>query len=476
MGQILVIGLGSTDISAISKEIRKKLQGDKKIFVRTKFHQALKDLEKDFDLNYLDYFYEEEEDIEEVDKKIASYLKSQAEQRDIIYLVPGSPFVLERAVDLMLKEGLDLDFINNQAAADLVLEKLKHITSGYKTISAKDYSIFNIDYSLDLLIQEIDDEYVLDELIIKLLDSYPGSTKFALIKDAGLSSQELYIDKLENYSRKIYPNHQTSLLIYKPEEKVYSFADLLETTDTLRGPEGCPWDIEQDHKSLRQDLLEEAYELVAAINNDDVDNICEELGDLLFQVTIHSQIAYENGDFSIYDVINRVNNKLIFRHPHVFGDLTLDKSSKVLQNWDSIKYSSREVNKFWQRLEGSKGNPSTLWAYDIIDKVTRIGFDWTKREEILAKVKEEYEEVVEALDSPVDLEEELGDLLFTVVNLCHYLGYEAELLLTAACEKFIGRFKLMEDFAEEEDLDIKEVGRDKLEDLWQLSKRKEEVI
>ena len=476
MGQILVIGLGSTDISAISKEIREKLEGDNKIFVRTKFHQAIKDLEKDFDLNYLDYFYEEEEDIEEVDKKIASYLKDQAGQGDIIYLVPGSPFVLERAVDLMLKEGLDLDFINNQAAADLVLESLKHITSGYKTISAKDYSIFKTDYSLDLLIQEIDNEYVLDELIIKLLDSYPGSTKFALIKDAGLSSQEIYTDKLENYSRKIYPNHQTSLLIYNPEEKVYSFADLLETTDTLRGPEGCPWDIEQDHKSLRQDLLEEAYELVAAINNEDADNICEELGDLLFQVTLHSQIAYENGDFSIFDVTNRVNNKLIFRHPHVFGDLTLDKSSKVLQNWDSIKYSSREVNKFWQRLEGSKGNPSTLWAYDIIDKVTRIGFDWTKREEVLAKVKEEYDEVVEALDSPVELEEELGDLLFTVVNLCHYLGYEAELLLTAACEKFIGRFKVMEDLAEKENLDIKEVGKEKLEDLWQLSKHKEEVI
>lgn len=475
MGQILVIGLGSTDISALGAQAREQIKTMKKVFARTRFHQALVDLEKDCELRFLDFFYEEEENIEEVDIKIANYLESQAETEDIVYLVPGSPFVLERAVELMIKKGLDLDFINNQAAADLVFSSLKHITSGYRTLSAKDYSIFTSDYSLDLLVQEIDNQYILDELMLKLLDSYPGSTRFSLIKDAGLASQEIYTDRLENYSRNLIPNHQTSLLIYKPEEKVYSFADLLETTDILRGPEGCPWDIEQSHESLRQDLLEEAYELVAAINNKDPDNICEELGDLLFQVTIHSQIAYENGDFSIYDVVNRMNNKLIFRHPHVFGDLTLDKSSKVLQNWDSIKYSSREINKFWQRLEGSKGNPSSLWAYDIINKVTRIGFDWTNRDEILAKVKEEYNEVIEALDSPVELEEELGDLLFTVVNLCHYLGYEAELLLTATCEKFIGRFKTMEDLAESEELDIKEVGKDKLEELWQRSKKKEVI-
>lgn len=475
MAQILVIGLGSTDISALGAQAREQIKTKKKVFARTRFHQALVDLEKDCELRFLDFFYEEEENIEEVDTKIANYLERQAETEDIVYLVPGSPFVLERAVELMIKKGLDLDFINNQAAADLVFSSLKHITSGYRTLSAKDYSIFTSDYSLDLLVQEIDDQYILDELMLKLLDSYPGSTRFSLIKDAGLASQEIYTDRLENYSRNLIPNHQTSLLIYKPEEKVYSFADLLETTDILRGPEGCPWDIEQSHESLRQDFLEEAYELVAAINNKDPDNICEELGDLLFQVTIHSQIAYENGDFSIYDVVNRVNNKLIFRHPHVFGDLTLDKSSKVLQNWDSIKYSSREINKFWQRLEGSKGNPSSLWAYDIIDKVTRIGFDWASRDEILAKVKEEYNEVVEALDSAVELEEELGDLLFTVVNLCHYLGYEAELLLTATCEKFIGRFKIMEDLAEGEELDIKEVGKDKLEELWQRSKKKEVI-
>ncbi|MDO5028406.1 MAG: nucleoside triphosphate pyrophosphohydrolase [Bacillota bacterium] len=476
MGQILVIGLGSTDLSAISEKILAELRTKKKIFLRTKAHEAAKDLQADFDLFSLDSFYEEEEDLERVDEKIASFLEKEAEKEDLIYLVPGSPFVLERAVSLMIEKGLDLDFINNQSAADVVFASLKHITSGYRTLAAKDVSIHNIDYSLDLLIQEIDHEYILDELILKLLDSYPSSAKFSLIKNGGLDSQEIYTDRLENYQRKIIPNHQTSLLVYKADQERYTFSDLLQTTDILRGPEGCPWDMEKTHEDLRQDLLEEAYEAVYAINNNDLDNLCEELGDLLFQVSLHAQIAYENGDFSINDVINSINSKLIYRHPHVFGDFKLDKSSKVLQNWDSIKYSSRDINKFWQRLDSSKGNPSTLWAYDIIDKVTRIGFDWSNKEEILEKVKEEYREVVGALNSPTDLEEELGDLLFTVVNLCHYLGYEAELLLTSACHKFIARFKFMEDLAEDQGLDIKEIGKDKLEEFWQVSKNKLEVI
>lgn len=396
MGKIQVIGAGSTDIRQISQEIFDELATGKKIFARTLKNEAILELSKRYEIFSFDSYYENGKNVEAVEKEIFLTLEKEAKKEDLIYLVPGSPFVLEKAVSLLIDKKLPLSFINNQAAADLVFSRLSYVTDGYRTLSAKDFNIHKADYSLDLLIQEIEDAYSLDELFLKLSDLYTADTSFSIIKDGGLATEEIYTDKIKNYSRKIVPNHQTSLLVYKPKEGIYAFADLLETTDILRGPEGCPWDIEQDHKSLRQDLLSEAYEAVNAINNNDLDNLCEELGDLLYLIAFHSQIAYENGDFSIRDVVNDINNKLIYRHPHVFSDLKLDKSTKVLQNWDSIKYSSRDIRKFWERLASNKGNPSTIRVYDIIDKVTRIGFNWNSKDEVLKKVIEEYDEVVEA--------------------------------------------------------------------------------
>lgn len=469
MGKIIVIGMGSGDISGINNLGLSFIENNKKIFTRTNRHPVIEELKNYKEIISFDEIYEKVDFIEEVDEIIANKLINISEIEDVIYLVPGSPFVLEKSVELLIERVTNLEIINNQSFVDLVFSRIFHVTEGYKTISGRDYKNSKVDFSLDLVIQEIDSEFLLDEIMLEVGEIYPSNSKFSIVKDGGLSTEEIYSDFLENYSRKTQPNHQTTLVLHKPD-KVFDFSDLVEIADTLRGPEGCPWDIEQTHKSMRQDLLEEAYEVVDAINREDPDSVSEELGDLMFQVVMHSQIASENGDFNIIDVINKVNNKLILRHAHVFTDLILDKSSKVLQNWDSIKYSQRNLNKFWERLNDSKGLPSTIRAYKIIDKVTRIGFDWDETGEILGKVKEEYGEVLEALENPENLKEELGDLLFTVSNLCHHLGYEPELLLSEACDKFVSRFKTMEEFAEKEGKEIKSLPKDDLERLWQISK------
>lgn len=475
MGNILVIGLGSTDISDLTNKSVEKIKNSKFIFSRTKKHNVIETLQRDLDIRHFDSLYERAENIEEVDSLIVEILLKESKDKEITYLVPGSPYVLEKTVELLLNSNRNITIINNPSASEVVLSSVNQVTEGYKTISGKDFKLWDIDFNLDTIIQEIDSEYILDEMMISLSEVYPEESKFSIVKDAGLDTQEIYTDKFKNYSRKISPNHQTSILIYKTKDSLNNFSNLLEITDKLRGPDGCPWDIEQTHESMRQNLLEEAYEAVEAIDNKDYDNLVEELGDVLFQVVFHSQIGYEDGYFSINDVIKSIIEKLIYRHPHVFGDLKLDKSAKVLQNWDSIKYNSKEVNYFWERLNSSKGMPSTIWSYDIIEKVTNIGFDWENKEQILDKVKEEYFEVKEALNDPKHLEEELGDLLFTVVNLSHYLGYEAELLLTKTCDKFVNRFKEMENIAIKEDKDIMKLDTEELEKLWQISKD-EEVI
>lgn len=469
MSRIIVIGMGSSDFSAIHGRALELINENKKLFVRTVKHEVISKLRHTKEIISFDEFYEEASSLEEVDELIAKTLIEKSKEEEILYLVPGSPFVLENSVELLINSGAELEIINNQSFADLVFSRIVYVTQGYKTISGRDYKNFKVDFSTDLVIQEIDSEYLLDELILEISEVYPLDTKFSIVKDGGLKSEEIYTDILGNYSRTILPNHQTTLVIHKPEG-IFDFSDLVEISDTLRGPEGCPWDIEQTHESMRQDLLEEAYEVVDAIDNEDPESIEEELGDLLFQVVMHSQIAKENGDFNIINVINKVNNKLILRHPHVFTDLNLDKTAKVLQNWDSIKYSQRNINAFWERLMDSKGLPSTIRAYKIIDKVTRIGFDWDETGQILEKVKEEYDEVIEAIDNPQALKEELGDLLFTAVNLCHHLGYEPELLLSDACDKFVNRFKTMEEIAKEKGDEIQSLDKGELERLWQISK------
>lgn len=450
MGQITVIGLDWNNLDYLIDILRKK--------ENNKFFSNIEDLSL----------------IEELNKDIV-YLKdlnvliNESEDEDLVYIVEGSPYNRESDVKYLINEFEDIEIISNRPVSDLIFSRLNYVSDGYIEVDAGDFNIFDIDFNKDLLIYNFNTESY--ETVLDLLKtSYPLDSELFFIRDGGLDSEYILKTTLEELKEDLTVNSRTSILVKTTDSKS-TFKDLLNTGRILRSENGCPWDKEQTYESLRGDLIEEAYETIDAVNEKDIDNIKEELGDLLFQVVLYSQIGYENRDFNIIDVANNINEKLIYRHPHVFSDLSLDKSSKVLQNWDSIKYSKRNIETFWERLASQKGMPSTIRAYDIIDKVTRIGFDWYEVAEVLEKVKEEYYEVVEALTDREELEIELGDLLFTVCNLCHYLDFQPELLLSKACDKFVGRFKVMEEIAVEEEKDIKSIGREELERLWQISKK-----
>lgn len=470
---IHVIGMGSSDYGALNENVKRAILESSNIYVRTDRHRVVEDLKSmGINLHTFDYVYENSDDIDEVDYEILSVLHEAAKQADLVYLVPGSPFMLEKSVELLISNTENLTITNGQSSAEAVLMAIRHVSEGYRIISAKDFSISSIGFQSDLLIQEIDDEFLLDEIIIGLSNVYSPDSTFAIIKDASLNTEEVRYYTFGSYNREIIPNHQTTLFIYKPKTAIYDFNDLVKTVDTLRGPDGCPWDIEQTHKSMQHDLLEEAYELADAIETDDVDNMIEELGDLLLQVVMHSQIGYEEDGFNIFDVTTGINEKLISRHPHVFSNLRVDNRDELMLNWDSVKDKEKSLKSFVDRLDSLKGLPSTIRAYKLIDKVTRIGFDWESREQALGKVQEEYQEVLEALDNPDELEEELGDLFFTVCNLSHYLGYKPELLLTNACDKFVDRFRKMEEIAIREGVELTNMGNYSLEDFWQETKLK----
>ncbi len=255
---------------------------------------------------------------------------------------------------------------------------------------------------------------------------------------------------------------------------------LLEIMHILRAPGGCSWDAEQTHESLVKHLLEEAYEVAEAIRGGDRDEIVDELGDLLLQPIFHAEIASEKGSFDFDDIASAICEKLIRRHPHVFGDADADNPDAVLRQWDKIKAqeksgpnpveSSTQQGYFVEKV--NEGIPALMAADKLQSKVAKVGFDWPDNRPVMDKIKEETEEVIEALESG-DKEaicEEIGDLLFAVVNIARKTGHDAEVLLMEANRKFLGRFQKVEDALRKQGKTLEGSSLEEMDAEWDAAK------
>jgi tetrapyrrole methylase family protein/MazG family protein len=251
------------------------------------------------------------------------------------------------------------------------------------------------------------------------------------------------------------------------------FRKLVEIMARLRAEGGCEWDRAQTHESLRQYLVEETHEVIDAIRQGDPDPLCEELGDLLLQILFHAQIASEIEQFDISDVIASISGKMIRRHPHVFGGATADTPEAVSRQWDHIKRTVE--NRSHESILGGipKGFPSLLRAAKMSKKAARAGFDWERTEQVLGKVEEELSELKEAMTQgdPAPMEHELGDVLFSLVNLARFLGLNAEVAMVSANDRFERRFREMEKIAEKTGCSIEKADVDTLDRLWKMAKK-----
>ncbi len=247
----------------------------------------------------------------------------------------------------------------------------------------------------------------------------------------------------------------------------------------MRGPESCPWDREQDYHSLRGLLLEEAYEVIDAINERNFKGLEEELGDVLFQVVFCSRLAEEEGRFNIDDVIEGVHAKLVRRHPHVFGEVRARNADEALQSWTEAKGREKERSKAGSVMEGiSKALPSTLEAHELGLRAAKAGFDWKKVEDLLQKIEEEIQELRHELHhrdgrASSRVEEEAGDLLFAAANLTRFIDSDPEICLRRANQKFKRRFQALETEMERRGKRLQECSLDEMEALWQELKAKE---
>ena len=261
----------------------------------------------------------------------------------------------------------------------------------------------------------------------------------------------------------------------------HSFDDLARLMARLRAPDGCPWDREQDARTLRTYLLEETYEVLEAIERDDPCALREELGDLLLQVLFHAQIAREQGRFSIEDVLTTLHDKLVRRHPHVFGTTEVENSRQVVANWEVLKAAERQAHETAEPAGNSVLNgvpralPAVLEAYQLTRRAAQVGFDWTKADDVLVKLEEEAEELRGATtaEDPARLEEEVGDLLFVAVNLARKLGQDPELALRRANRKFLARFQEIERELAQQGQRLEDATLEEMDALWERAKQRE---
>ena len=263
------------------------------------------------------------------------------------------------------------------------------------------------------------------------------------------------------------------MIDFEQKEK-YTMDDLLNIMVILRGENGCPWDREQDHHTIRKNFLEETYEVLEAIDENSPEHLQEELGDVLLQVVFHTRMEEEAGGFAFDDVVTGICKKLIHRHPHIFSDVEADTADKVLRNWDAIKKEEKHQESYTETLEQvPKVLPALMRSEKVQHRAKRAGFDYNNVQEALTDLQSEVEELKQALDKEdiSNIDEEIGDVLFSCVNISRFFKIDAEKSLTNSTEKFINRFRDIERNAIAQDIDIGSAGMDTLNALWNCAKK-----
>jgi len=474
---IEVIGLGAADIEQLPLGIYRTLtRTDKPIFLRTGEHPVVESLaEEGVRFSTFDAYYEREDQFADVYEHIVQTLLKEGQNKSIIYVVPGHPMLAEQTVQLLLTQReVPINIVGGQSYLDALFTSLKiDPIEGFQFVDGTAFSRHDLQYRQHLVFCQVYDQFIASEIKLTLLEDLPADYKVVIIEAAGSSDEVKTIVPLHELDRTVELSNLTSVYVPPvPDELLnHQFSRLREIVAALRGPNGCPWDRKQTHETLRTYLIEEAYELIDAINEQDDEGIIEELGDVLLQVVLHSQIGEDSGYFAVEDVIDRVTRKMIHRHPHVFKR----DSEDVKKSWDELK-SEERGEQVTSVLDGiSKSAPSLTQAFEIQKKVTRVGFQWEQIDGVWDKLQEEVQEVKEAIraENDTNIEKELGDVLFVIANLALHLNINPEIALLRTNQKFTSRFQYIEEKLLETGQDIEQTSLVEMDGYWDEAKRKE---
>ncbi|SDC55354.1 tetrapyrrole methylase family protein / MazG family protein [Pelagirhabdus alkalitolerans] len=482
MSQIDVIGLGAGEIDQLSLGLYRQLtKTSAKIYARTADHPVLETLKQEgVTFETFDDFYRQFDSFESVYQAIAKELVELAHQQEsIIYVVPGHPMLAERTVQLLLESELTVDIKGGQSYLDDLFTSLKiDPIEGFQFLDATSFSRDLIDYTHHLIFCQVYDTQSASELKLELLEDLDPNHPVTIVEAAGTKTESIETVPLVELDRTVTLSNLTSVYVQPatPDELNHRFFRLKQVIHDLRAPGGCPWDRAQTHESLRHHLIDEAYELIDAINEEDDEGIVEELGDVLLQVMLHSQIGEDAGYFTVEDVTKAVTDKMIRRHPHVFGDVKVDTEEELHANWNRIKATEKNHQTDHSRLDRVPESAHGLVRSQSIQKeAAKVGFDHPSEEAYFNKLLEEMEEIKEVrIHSAHQLEEEIGDLLFAAVNLARFYKVNSDLALRGANDKFERRFRYIEKAISDRGNSVDTTSLEEMDRLWEECKKQEE--
>lgn len=473
--EVIILGLGLNPENDLTLKAYKTLKEAKKIYLRTEVHTGIDFLKKEnIEYTSFDYLYESEEDFDELYKKMAEEVIN-APYESVVFAVPGSCVYAEKsAVMIANDKRVKTRIINSISFVDGVFSSLKvdALNLGYKVIDALSIDTQKPDPYSYTIVCQVYNRMAASDLKLRLMEFYDEETDIYLVNALTTNEERIKEIKLYDLDREEV-DHLSSVVIppvnYKKSlSQMDSFMELIRF---LRSDKGCPWDRKQTHESLKPYLLEECYEVFEAIDEDDDYALMEELGDVLLQIILHCSIGEEDSAFNLYDVTKGIGEKIIRRHPYVFSDVTLEgeDTSKV---WKATKKEEKKYESYTDTLISvPKTFPSLMYAAKVQKRAGDANFDFESYKESLDKVYEELEEFKNELKNKTDgLFDEAGDILFSIVNTFRMLGIDSEAALKKSSEKFIDRFRVVEELVNADNLELLKINGDLLDKYWKKSK------
>lgn len=474
---ITIVGLGPGNGRFLTREAWEILSNAGTVYLRTARHPAVDDLPDGLELVSFDSVYETAVDFSAVYTQIVETLLNLGREEDIVYAVPGHPHVGESTTPALIaaasEQDIAIKIISGLSFVEPMLTALGvDILDGlqvHDALSLNDFFYPPINSDMPLLIAQVYSRLIASRLKEVLTAVYPDEHTVQLIHAAGTNEELVEAIPLYAIDHSPHSGHLTSL--YVPSlPQVATITALAETVAVLRSPDGCPWDQEQTSQSLRSGLLEEASEVLDAIDMQDQDNLCEELGDVLYHLVMQAQIAAEAGEFTLTDVLAGIEAKLKRRHPHVWGDWQVDDSEHVVQNWEMLKQQEKgRVAK--SKLDGiPQALPALARSQKIQGRVAKVGFDWPDVKGVWEKLSEEVDEFKESV-TDLERQSELGDILFVLTNLARWHNIDAETALRESNMRFSARFKLVEEMITQRGLAWEQLDLPSMDKLWREAKK-----
>lgn len=468
---MVIVGLGPGDQRHVTGDTLAAIARVPVRFVRTARHPSATVVP---DATSFDDVYESADTFADVYATIADRLVAAAvEHGEVLYAVPGSPLVLERSVRRLLDDPrVECEVRPAMSFLDIAWARLRidPVEAGVRLVDGHEFATAAAGYTGAMLISHTHANWVLSDIKLAA-ESATGDEPVVILQRLGTDDEAIVPTTWAELDRTVEADHLTCVYVAGLGAPVGTeLVRFHQLARTLR--EQCPWDQEQTHHSLVKYLLEETYELVDALQAWDADDpatdehLIEELGDVLYQVEFHATIAEQDGRFTMADVAQGVHDKLVRRHPHVFGQVEVGDADEVVRNWDAIKREEKQRTSVFDGVATSQ--PSLSYAYAVQRKAAKVGFDWPDVHGALPKIAEETAEVLEAHESgdAGHTLDEVGDLLFAVVNVARHLGVEPEAALRAATRKFRTRFEGVERLARERGLDLHASDLATLDALW----------